>query len=72
VPNFAVLQKLGVVERAEMFITFNMGLGMTVVVEPADVRLALEVLKSRGLDAWDVGVIEAGTPGAEAEARVDP
>ncbi len=71
-PIFDVLQKLGEVERTEMFNTFNMGLGMTVVLAPAEIAPALELLKSRGLDAWDVGVIEAGTPGAEAEARVDP
>ena len=71
-PIFVVLQKLGEVERTEMFNTFNMGLGMTVVLSAADVQPALELLKARGLDAWDVGVIEAGTPGAEAEARVDP
>jgi len=71
-PIFDVLQKLGDVERTEMFNTFNMGIGMTVVLAAADVAPALELLKSRGLDAWDVGVIEAGTPGAEAEARVDP
>ncbi len=71
-PIFDVLQKLGEVERQEMFNTFNMGLGMTVVVAPGDVKAALELLHARGLQAWDVGVIEAGTPGAEAEARVDP
>lgn len=69
---FDVLQRLGQVERAEMFSTFNMGLGMTVVVSPADVEPALALLRSRGLEAWDVGVIEAGRPGAEAEAVVTP
>ena len=71
-PIFDVLQKLGEVERNEMFSTFNMGLGMTLVVAPADVKAALEVLTARGLQAWDVGVIENGTPGAEAEAIVAP
>ncbi|MGV3625431.1 MAG: phosphoribosylformylglycinamidine cyclo-ligase [Archangium sp.] len=71
-PIFDVLQKLGEVERSEMFNTFNMGLGMTVIVAEADVKAALELLSSRGLEAWDVGVIEAGVSGAEAEARVDP
>ena len=69
---FDVLQRLGQVERAEMFSTFNMGLGMTVVVSPADAARALELLRARGLEAWDVGVIEAGRPGAEAEAVVTP
>ncbi len=69
-PIFDVLQKLGAIERAEMFSAFNMGLGMTVVVAAADAAKTLEVLKSQGVPAWDVGVIEAGTAGAEAEAIV--
>ena len=48
-----------------------MGLGMTVVVSPEEVKPALELLAARGLQAWDVGRIEAGTPGAEAEAIVE-
>jgi len=68
---FDVLQKLGGIERAEMFSAFNMGLGMTVVLAPADVPKALELLRARGVDAWEVGVIEAGVSGAEAEAIVD-
>lgn len=67
---FDVLQKLGSVDRDEMFSTFNMGLGMTAVVAPGDVATALALLRARGLDAWDVGVIEAGTAGQEAEAIV--
>jgi phosphoribosylformylglycinamidine cyclo-ligase len=69
---FDVLQRLGEVERSEMFNTFNMGLGMTVVVSPDQVKPALELLAARGLKAWDVGGIEAGKPGAEAEAIVEP
>ncbi len=69
---FDVLQRLGEVERNEMFSTFNMGLGMTVVVGPEQVKPALEFLAARGLAAWEVGVIEAGKPGAEAEAIVEP
>ncbi len=67
---FDVLQRLGQIDRAEMYNAFNMGLGMTAVVAPGDVAKALEVLKARGVSAWEVGVIEAGTPGAEAEAVV--
>ncbi|MFO0599417.1 MAG: phosphoribosylformylglycinamidine cyclo-ligase [Myxococcaceae bacterium] len=67
---FDVLQRLGEVERAEMFNTFNMGLGMTVVVAPADAPRALELLAKRGVTAWQVGHIEAGAPGTEATATV--
>jgi phosphoribosylformylglycinamidine cyclo-ligase len=69
-PIFSVLQELGKVAREEMYATFNMGLGMTVVVSPADVTKSLQVLRSRGLEAWDVGIIEAGTDEHEAEAIV--
>ncbi len=69
-PIFAVLQQLGSVARDEMYSTFNMGLGMTVVVAPGDVAKSLELLRARGLEAWDVGVIEAGVAGQEAEAIV--
>lgn len=71
-PVFDVLQRLGQVATAEMYSTFNMGLGLTVVVAPEHAAPALDLLRSRGLDAWDVGRIEAGTPGAEAEAVVEP
>lgn len=67
---FDVLQKLGEVERTEMFNTFNMGLGMTVVLAPDQVKAALAALAARGVTAWEVGEIEAGKAGAEAEAIV--
>jgi len=69
-PIFDVLQRLGDIERNEMFSTFNMGLGMCVVVAPGDVKAALDLLKARGVPAWEVGRIEAGTSGAEAEAII--
>ncbi|MBL8951411.1 MAG: phosphoribosylformylglycinamidine cyclo-ligase [Myxococcaceae bacterium] len=66
---FDRLQAWGQVERAEMFSTFNMGLGMIAVVSRSDVSAALKHL---GEGAWEVGVIEAGTPGQEAEAIIEP
>jgi phosphoribosylformylglycinamidine cyclo-ligase len=70
-PIFDLLQQLGGVARDEMFSTFNMGLGMTVVVAPESVEPALRLLRARGLEAWEVGAIEA-SPLPEAEARVLP
>jgi len=69
-PIFDVLRGLGSVERREMDDTFNMGLGMTAVVAPEDVDAALALLKARGVEAWDVGGIEAGVAGREAEAVI--
>ncbi len=69
-PIFDVLQRLGDVARAEMFSTFNMGLGMCAVVAAADVKAALALLDGRGVQAWEVGKIAAGKAGAEAEAII--
>jgi phosphoribosylformylglycinamidine cyclo-ligase len=69
---FDQLQAWGEVERAEMFSTFNMGLGMIAVVAKGDVAPALKLLAERGVQAWEVGAIEAGTPGKEAEAIIEP
>jgi phosphoribosylformylglycinamidine cyclo-ligase len=69
---FELLQRLGQVATAEMYSTFNMGLGLTVVVAPEQVQATLALFAARGLEAWAVGRIEAGTPGAEAEAIVQP
>lgn len=70
-PIFDVLQRLGNVSRDEMFSTFNMGLGLTIVVGPSDVAKTIEHFRTSGLDAWDVGVIESSTA-SEAEAIVEP
>jgi phosphoribosylformylglycinamidine cyclo-ligase len=69
---FEVLEKHGRVPHDEMFSTFNMGLGLTVVVAPDQVAATLAHFAAHGLDAWDVGEIVAGTPGAEATAVVEP
>ncbi len=70
-PIFDVLQQLGQVATPEMFSTFNMGLGLTVVLAPEHVAPALAVLRAQGLEAWDVGHVDAGRPGTEAEAVVE-
>jgi phosphoribosylformylglycinamidine cyclo-ligase len=59
-PLFAVIARLGSVEREEMFRTFNMGLGMVCVVPEAQLPAALSLLEGRGVPAWDVGRVEAG------------
>jgi phosphoribosylformylglycinamidine cyclo-ligase len=66
---FDVIEREGQVPRDEMYRTFNMGLGLVAVVAPKDEAAALAVLRSRGLDAWTVGVIEKGGPG-EATCEV--
>ena len=41
-----------------MFNTFNMGVGMSIVVAPEDADKALEVLKANGEDSYVIGKIE--------------
>jgi phosphoribosylformylglycinamidine cyclo-ligase len=63
---FELIQKLGGVERQEMYDTFNMGLGLIAVVAKADVPAALALLKGRGVEAAEVGRVEAGQGEATA------
>ncbi len=60
-PIFSLISRLGGVAREEMFSTFNMGLGMVCVVPQADVPAALQLLRGRGVEAYEVGRVEAAT-----------
>ena len=40
-----------------MFNTFNMGVGMSIIVSPDDVEKAIEILSSCGEDAYVIGEI---------------
>ena len=46
-----------------MFNTFNMGVGMSVVVDKADAEKALAVLKENGEDAYVIGEVVEGAEG---------
>ena len=56
-PIFKLLQKVGNIDERDMFNTFNMGVGMTVIVSKADVDKTLSILKSCGEDAYVLGEI---------------
>ena len=57
---FDWLQRMGMVDRSEMFRTFNCGIGMVVCVAAADVDRTLEHLEAQGETARLIGRIEAG------------
>ncbi len=59
-PIFDLIAKTGNISERDMFNTFNMGVGMSIVVSPEDEALALDVLHDNGMDAYRIGVIEAG------------
>ena len=68
---FDWLQQKGNVETAEMYRTFNCGIGMVVCVAAADARTALDHLNSLGEDARIIGHIEQseGEPGVVYTSR---
>ena len=59
-PIFDYLAKKGKVTERDMFNTFNMGVGMSIVVAKQDAEKAVEVLKANGEDAYIIGEIVKG------------
>ena len=62
-PIFTLIEKAGSVPRREMFNTFNMGIGMTVVVAREEAEKAMEVLQAAGEQPVRLGEIVAGDEG---------
>ncbi|MEG0895133.1 MAG: phosphoribosylformylglycinamidine cyclo-ligase [Oscillospiraceae bacterium] len=62
-PIFKLIQKEGNIPERDMFNTFNMGVGMTVCVDKADVEKTLEILKANGEDAYVIGELVNGDEG---------
>ena len=56
-PIFQLIEKTGNIDNRDMFNTFNMGVGMSAVVDKNDADKAIEVLKSEGIDAYVLGEI---------------
>ena len=62
-PIFGLMAKAGEIDEQMMYNTFNMGLGMIVAVDPADVDKTMEAIKAAGDQPYVVGHIEAGEKG---------
>ncbi|MDE6302465.1 MAG: phosphoribosylformylglycinamidine cyclo-ligase, partial [Clostridia bacterium] len=56
-PIFDLIAKKGGISERDMFNTFNMGVGMCVIVAKDDADKALEILKANGEDAYVIGEI---------------
>jgi len=65
-PIFPFIQECGNVEEREMFRTFNMGIGMVLVVSAESSAGVLRQVNERGGKAWEVGYV------AEKEGREPP
>ena len=56
-PIFSLIQKRGNISEHDMFNTFNMGVGMSVVVAKEEAERAVELFKANGEDAYILGTI---------------
>ena len=64
-PIFKLIQQKGGITEHDMFNTFNMGVGMSVVVPAAQADEALAILRAEGEDAYPIGEIAASADGAK-------
>ena len=62
-PIFNLIAQGGSISQHDMFNTFNMGVGMCIIVAQGDVQQALSVLYSAGEDAYVMGKIVQGSEG---------
>ena len=62
---FRLLAKKGNIEEKMMYNTYNMGIGMVLAVDPADVEKTMEAARAAGEDPHVIGRIEAGEKGVE-------
>jgi len=62
VPNlFEQLQRAGGVDRHEMFRTFNMGVGMTVITPEPGAADVMSAAAAQGFHAWRLGAVRRGS-----------
>ena len=59
-PIFDIIAKWGSIPERDMFNTYNLGVGMSVVVPAAQAETALDILRANGIDAYVMGDIIAG------------
>ncbi len=59
-PIFDLIAKAGNVPERDMFNTYNMGVGMCVIVDKNDVDVSLATLRDNGIDAYVMGETVAG------------
>ena len=59
-PIFEYIKNAGNIETSEMFATFNMGIGMMMIVNPADVEEVKNQINKAGENAYEIGEIVEG------------
>ena len=64
-PIFRLIREAGPVSGKEMLRTFNLGVGMAVIVPKDQAEAAVRHLRGLGQQAWIIGQVVAGAPGVE-------
>jgi phosphoribosylformylglycinamidine cyclo-ligase len=59
-PIFKLMQKIGNVSEAEMYRTFNMGVGMVIVISAPDLQTVESHLQQQGMAAYRIGRVING------------
>lgn len=62
---FELIKRIGDVSEEMMYNTFNMGIGMIIVIDRADITKTLDALKDSGETAYETGYIENGKKSIE-------
>jgi len=62
-PIFDLIKETGNIPTDHMFSTFNMGVGMVMIVSPEEADKAIEILKAQGEDAYVLGSVVDGEEG---------
>ena len=57
---FDLIRRMGNISERDMFNTFNMGVGMSMIVSPDTVDKAIDALCGRGVEAYVIGEIVEG------------
>ncbi|MCM3728860.1 phosphoribosylformylglycinamidine cyclo-ligase [Neobacillus cucumis] len=58
---FSFIQDSGNISDYDMFRTFNMGIGMILVVDSKDTKAIIEHLQTLGETAYEIGTVQSGT-----------
>ena len=59
-PIFKLIQKEGNIPERDMYNTFNMGIGMAIIVKKEEVQKAIEILEKQGEKAYLIGEVIQG------------
>jgi phosphoribosylformylglycinamidine cyclo-ligase len=54
-PIFQLIQKHGSITDAEMYFTYNMGIGFCIVIAPEDADAAVAIARKHGVQSWILG-----------------